>query len=175
MKSVFNKTKIDGDKYMNVETKALLSEDYPEMTSVNVVNPTVKILSSKEYVVLDSHALAYIATRFSRHDLGRILSMTNMVNGKYNILYDTSSIPHSDVSLRTELDYSINKFRDFMKKLYKEGVISYMYTMIRNKEHKFIMLNPFLARKTKVFDVDCLKLFNDFKQINSHVNIKELK
>lgn len=161
-KKVYKKKKIDSVKYVNSETGEILSSESPNITSVNEFNPSLKIISSKEYVVVDSGALMYIASKFNNSDLANILKISNMVKGNYNILYK-ERIPHTSETLREELDYSLNKFRDFLKRLYKEGIISYLLSCINGIDHKFIVLNPNVARKQKTYHVDCLNLFKEFE------------
>ena len=60
-----------------------------------------------------------------------------------------------------ELNYTRNKYADFMKRLYRKSVISYIYTVKDGKECKYIMLNPNLARKRKTVDKNCLSYFDE--------------
>lgn len=168
-KSVFSKSKLDSSKYVNIDTGESLSTEEPGITSINKITPDLKIISSKEYVVIDSQALSYITRQFSTVDLGNILAMADMVRGNYNIVYD-NDIPHTKDTLRKRLDYSVNKFRDLLSRLYKGGVISYLHSYVNGKECKFIILNPYIARKQKTYHVDCLTLFQDFRKLSSEKN-----
>ena len=135
-------------------------EVFSPETTVNIKDENLVIVSSSEYVIIDSHALQYILSNFSHVDYGRILKMADMTNGTFNILYMDRKVPHTDISLMEELKYTRNKYADFMKRLYKKSVISYIYTMIDGKECKYIMLNPNLARKRKTIDKTCLAYFD---------------
>jgi transcription initiation factor IIE alpha subunit len=86
--------------------------------------------------------------------------MADMTNGTFNILYHERMVPHTDASLMAELKYTRNKYADFMKRLYKKSVISYIHTVLDGKECKYIMLNPNLARKRKTIDKTCLAYFD---------------
>lgn len=136
-------------------------EIIPQSTTVNVVDQNLVIIHSDEYVIIDSHALQYILQNFNPVDYGRILKMADMTNGPYNILYHNREIPHTDATLMGELKYTRNKYADFMKKLYRKSVISYIHTVKDGKEMKYIMLNPNLARKRKTIDKNCLAYFDE--------------
>jgi hypothetical protein len=136
-------------------------EIFPASTTVNVVDNDLVIIHSKEYVIIDSCALQYIIQNFTTVDYGRILKMADMVNGSYNILFHNRQEPHSDATLMEELDYTRNKYADFMKRLYRKSIISYIHTVKDGKEFKYIMLNPHLARKRKTIDKNCLSYFDE--------------
>jgi hypothetical protein len=87
--------------------------------------------------------------------------MADMTNGSYNILYQNRQIPHTDATLMGELKYTRNKYADFMKRLYRKSVISYIHTVKDGREMKYIMLNPNLARKRKTIDKNCLTYFDE--------------
>jgi hypothetical protein len=157
IKPIVTKKKSDGNL-----VDASTGEFFPEGTTVNIVNEDLVIVHSDEYVVIDSKALAYIVDNFTPVDYGRILKMANMTNGSYNILYHDRKIPHTDSSLMDELKYTRNKYADFMKRLYKGGVVYYIAGVKDGVEFKHIMLNPHLARKRKTIAKDCLIYFNEF-------------
>lgn len=131
-------------------------------TSLNVIHEDYKIYDSDVYTVIDYKAIQYISENFSNSDLGNILKMMNMVNGQYNLLYNKHGI-HTDATLSEELEYSRNKYRDFMNRLYKKGIVYYLQGYNNGVKFKYIMLNPSLARKTKKIHVDC---YNKFKHYN---------
>jgi len=160
MKQVFKKTKIDASKYVNIETGQTLQSENPNITSLNSFHKDLVLLDYKEYVVIDSKALAYITKYFSSTELGRITKMADMVEGCFNILHDKEHIPHSDETLMQEIEYTRNKYAEFMKKLYKKGIIYYVTGYKNNKPIKYILLNPHLAKKSKTIHKDCLTYFN---------------
>lgn len=123
-------------------------------------------LESSEYIVIDSKALLYIQKHLDKVDLARVLEMCNMVDGScYNVLINRKTKElHSKSSLMTELEYSRNKFAILMKKLYDKSIISYMKSVKDGKEQLVILLNPFLARKSKTFHKECLLLFEDLSK-----------
>jgi hypothetical protein len=162
MKKKVDKKKIDGEQFIDKDTGETLSSFAPGVKSMNVVDPELVIMHSDEYVIIDSKAMQYIQENFSPADLGRILKMTDMTYGEYNILYN-SSIPHSTLTLMETLEYSRNKFANFMNRLEKKSVIYYIIGYRNEKKVKYIMLNPYLARKRKTIHKDCLTSFEDIK------------
>jgi len=152
--------KIEGDKFVNTET----GETLDGVTSVNIVDKEIVIMHSDEYVILDSKALMYVQEHFNPTDLGRIMKMTNMTRGQFNVLYNGES-PHSKQTLQEELDYSRNKFANFLKRLETKSIIYYIVGYIDGKRARSIMLNPHLARKRKTIHTDCLNSFQDIKKL----------
>jgi len=163
MKSVYNKSKIDSSKYVNIETGIKLDDEIPDISFVSSKTDLV-IVHSDEYVIIDSKALAYIWTNFSHVDVGRIMKMSDMVSGSYNVLADENDNPHTKETLMIELDYARNKFALFMKKLYDKSVIYYIKGVKNRKEYTHVMLNPTLARKSKTVHKECLALFDDLRK-----------
>ncbi len=159
-----NKTKVDGDQYINKDTGELLSSEVPGIRSVNATDPDLVMMHSDEYVVLDSEAVKYIQNNFSAVDLGRILRMADMSYEEYNILYN-GRVPHDKQSLMEKLDYSRNKFSNFMKRLHMKSVIYYLEGYTDGKIYRHVMLNPYLARKRKTMNKECVGVFQNIKQL----------
>lgn len=146
---------IDGSQYVDKDTGEILG---PETTTVTVVDKELMIMHSEEYVILDSKALAYIQAHFNPMDMGRILQMADMTYGEYNVLYN-KTVPHNRESLMEELQYSRNKFSNFLKRLEMKSIIYYISGYNNGKRVKYFMLNPHLARKRKTIHKDCLRSF----------------
>lgn len=130
---------------------------------IKTKDDSLVIIDSKEYIIIDSKALSYILENFSTVDYGRILQMSDMTNGCYNILHKDKFTPHNDESLMKEIKYSRNKYLDFMKRLYDNGVVYYLKGKKNGVEFKHIMLNPYLARKRKTISQDCIQYFQELK------------
>ena len=164
MKNSYKKERIDFNKYVNTETGESLSSEMLGATSINVKNKDNVIMSSKTYFVIDSEAMKYLKQEFNKVEIGRIMEMCNMVRGDHNIIFnDTTNQPHDKESLMIELDYSISKFKNFMKKLHVKFVISYMFGYKDKIKEKWIILNPYLARKQKTYSVKCVNKFQRLK------------
>jgi len=156
--------KIDGDQFVDKDTGETLTSQ--GVTSVNITDKDVVIMHSDEYVILDSKALEYIQEHFNPTDLGRIMRMTNMTRGQYNVLYNGDK-PHSKQTLMDDLDYSRNKFSNFLKRLEMKSIIYYIVGYVNGKRARHIMMNPHLARKRKTIHRDCLNSFEDIKGLNA--------
>lgn len=164
MKKKTTTQKIDGNQFVDKDTGETLKSAVPDIRSVNTVDENVVIMNSDEYVIIDSAALAYIQENFSPTDLGRIMKMTDMTYGEYNVLYNGVT-PHTTTTLMEELEYSRNKFANFMKRLHRKSIIYYLEGYVDDKKKKHIMLNPHLARKRKTFNKQCITVFEDIKQL----------
>ena len=162
--NIFTKTKIDTTQYVNTSTGETLFSEYPSITSINVRDMSKAILNSEEYINIDSKAMRYIETIFSATDIAKILRLSNMVKGPYNILLDKKGIAHVPKTLRQSLEYDESEFCRFMKRLHLKSVINYIIGYKGDKKCKWIMLNPTLSRKSKTFHKDCLNVFDDLSK-----------
>lgn len=169
-KKVTNKVKIDTSKYMNIETGELLSEEHEDISSVNKDTDLV-IVHYNEYVIISSKAKEYIEREFSNVEAGRIFKMCDMVYGYYNVLSNKDKTPHTNATLSKELEYTRNKYAEFMKKLYSKSIIYYLEGMKDNKKCTWILLNPTLARKRKTIHKDVLPLFDDLSKMIQEENV----
>mgnify|MGYP001238720850 CR=1 FL=1 len=143
----------------------LTGKDVP---NVDILRKTGSVeVSNDKYVIIDSEALSYIKRRLSVSDMGRLVSMCDMVAGDYNLITDAElNRPHTTITLRLHLDYSKNNYSIFMKKLYELNVIFYFkaFDQFTGKSITWVMLNPTLARKRRVFDEKVDKAFKDLAQ-----------
>jgi hypothetical protein len=163
IKKKYTKVKLDFEDYVNKNTGEVLSSEY-DVTSFNVVNNDVIIISSNEYIVIDSKARAYIEANFTTSEQGSIWKMTDMVYGCFNLLCDKNKKPHTKDSLEKTLDYARSTMHGFLKKLYEKSVIYYIEGYKNKKKCTWIMLNPTLARKQKTFRKECLEVFTDLSK-----------
>ncbi len=164
IKQKYTKLTLDFDKYVNKDTGEVLTSEY-DVTSFNVVNNDVVIVSSNEYVIIDSKARAYIENNFSVSEQGYIWQMTDMVYGCFNLLCDRNKKPHTKLTLEKALDSSKSSMHRFLKKLYENSIIYYIDGYKNRKQCTWIMLNPTLARKQKTFSKECLKVFTDLSKL----------
>ncbi len=165
MKNAFKKVKLDTDKYVNIDTGETLESEHPNLTSANIKDTDNVVISSKEYFIIDSRANEYIKENFNHAERGRIYDMSDMVQGCYNILHKKDrKTPHTKDTLMSDLDYTRNMFAKFMEKLYKKSIIYYLKGYKDGKECVYIMLNPYMSRKSKVFSKDCTSVFKDISK-----------
>ena len=159
--NVYTKRTIDASKFVDTTTGEPLFSAFPNTTSVNIKDPDLKIINSVEYIIIDSKALNYIQKIFSNTDLAKILKLTNMVKGRYNLLHDLDGNAQTPITLRHNLLIGESEFSKLMKRLHENSIISYFSGYKNGKKCKWIMLNPTLARKSKTFHKDCLEVFDD--------------
>lgn len=167
MKRIVTKQKINPDDYVNKNTGETMQSENPNITSLNSYNNDLVIMDYKEFVIIDSKAIAYILKNFSEAESGRVLKMANMVRGCFNILHIDELTPHTDETLAKEIDYTRNMYHNFMKKLYMKGIIYYVIGTKYNKEVKYILLNPHLAKKKGNIHKECLTYFDDFRTLET--------
>jgi len=161
MKQMVVRRSIDSSKYVNMDTGETLASERPDITATTQSTDMV-VVSYNEYVTIDSRAVEFIRREFNASETGRILAMADMVKGCYNILFNKkTNEPHCRETLSDDLEYSRNKFADFLKKLFDKSVVYYIKGVKGGKERVWIMLNPTLARKSKVFHKDCRNVFED--------------
>lgn len=157
IKPVFHKKKIDSEKYVNIDTGEMLSSEL-NITTVNIKNDKLLLLSSQEFIVVDSVAKRYVDVHFNSTEQGKIMMMTNLVHGNFNLLYDSDKKEYYNMeTLADYLGYKRTSFITFMKKLRDKSIINYFYF----KNVKYIGLNPTFARKQKSFHKHCIISFKN--------------
>lgn len=170
-KPLTKKHKIDTSRYVNIDTGEPLQAEYPQLKNISTKDPDLVIMEYSEFVTIDSAAREYIEREFNRAECGRILQLCDMTYGFYNILHcKKTRDPHTKETLMGELDYTRNKFSDFLKKLLKKSIIYYITGYKDGQERTWIMLNPTLARKRVTIHRDCLLAFDDLSKRDQHFN-----
>ena len=162
--------RIDATTYVNKTTNKTLAEEVGDfnVTSINMVEGDLVKIDNKNYVTIDSNAIAYLEKYFPDVYIGKIMKMCRMVDGIYNLIVDDNRLPHTKASLAKALDYSRNKHLDFLNFLYEKSIIDYRVTYDENiKASRIagIILNPTLARRTKFIHQDSVKPFKDLRNI----------
>lgn len=160
MKKIFKKKRLDFSKYVNTETGETLISEHPNITSLNSYNENLTIIDYNTYVMTATTSFAYLKANFNRAELARITELSHLMKGSFNMIHADDNTPHTDESLMIALDYTRNKYHDFMKKLLMKGVIYYVIGYTNKVPVKYILLNPYLARKTKAIHNDCLQYFH---------------
>ena len=162
MRKAYEKKKIDFKKYINVETGETLGSELKGAISINVRNEDKVFMHDESYYIMGSEASLYLDNEFSDAERGRIISMCNMAKGEYNLLYrDDNGVkkPHTKETLMDYLDITVNRFRDFMNKLYAKNIICPLIESRDGVKKKWFMINPYLARKQKGFNAKCANQF----------------
>lgn len=168
------KKSLNPNEYININTGELLNSEIENITSVNIKEVGYTVMNFTEFMSIDSIAFEYLKCIFTKEELYRIIDMTNMIDGEYNFLYDRKTgIPHNEKTLSVEIEYSIQRFKRFLQKLYKQGILYKLTGYINNVKIQKWMLNPNIARKPKRINNDCIKEFHCFNFPNSNNTNKQ--
>lgn len=154
----------DLETYVNIETGELLSSSIgKDKLSVSITEKgDYVVMSSDDYVVLDSATVKFLSNELSRAELSNVLMMATDLKTPLNLVYNGPQ-PHSNESLQAFLGYSSrDKFFKLLKKLMELGVIYQIKGRICNELRVVYMLNPFIARKRKTIDNTVFKVFHPF-------------
>ena len=162
--------RIDATTYVNTTTNKTLAEEVGDfnVTSINMVEGDLVKIDNKNYVTIDSNAVAYLETQFNDATIGKILKMCRMIDGVYNLLIDGNKIPHTKKTLGIALDYSRNKLTDFLNEMFKKSVLHYQIAWDENTQNTKvtrIILNPTIARKSRFIHQESVKPFKDLRHI----------
>ena len=120
------------------------------------------IITSDDYIVLDSKTVRYLSTELSRTEINSMIMMATDLKTPLNIVYNGPQ-PHTNQSLQKFLGYSSKAmFLKLLNKLMKVGVIYQLKGRIRDEIRVIYMLNPFIARKRKTIDKEVFNVFHPF-------------
>jgi hypothetical protein len=154
----------DLETYVNIETGELLSSSLGrDKLSVSVTEKgDYVVMSSDDYVVLDSATVKFLANQLSRAELSNVLMMATDLKTPLNLVYNGPQ-PHSNESLQAFLGYSSRAmFFKLLNKLMKLGVIYQIKGRISGELRVVYMLNPYIARKRKTIDNTVFQVFQPF-------------
>lgn len=158
IKNLYKKKKIEGLEYLCLDSGEII--DFSNVTSLNEIDNNELLISSKEYVVIDTKSFNLVKTKLNNIDLSRIIFLGNMVKGNYNMVYYNNK-PLDKFKLKELLELTRNSFNNFMNKLLKNSVIAYIITYKNRKKHTYIMINPTFIRKGKIYNKSCMSVFKD--------------
>jgi hypothetical protein len=158
------KTTFDVTKYVNTETGELLTSELKD--SKMVVTITEKgdyvIITSDDYIVLDSQAVSYLASVLSRTEFSSVMAMTADLKTPLNLVFNGPK-PHTNETLQKYLGYSSRAmFSKLINKLMKIGVLYQIKGNIQGEVRVIYMMNPFLARKRRTVDNKVVEVFKTF-------------
>jgi hypothetical protein len=154
----------DVSKYVNTDTGELLSSEFTkEKVSISVTEQgDYVILSSDDYVVLDSQTVKYLNTFLTKTEIASTLMMATDLKTPFNMVYN-GPFPHSNDSLQLFLGYNSKAmFLNLLQKLMKVGVLYQLKGRICGELRVVYMLNPYIARKRKTIDASVFKVFKPF-------------
>lgn len=152
------------DKYVNTETGELLTSvlSKDKITVTITEKGDYMMMSSDDYIVLDSATVRYLAQELSRTEMNSVVMMATDLKTPLNLIYNGPQ-PHSNDSLQAFLGYSSKAmFFKLLNKLMKAGVLYQIKGRISNELRVIYMLNPYLARKRKTIDNKVFEVFYPF-------------
>ena len=158
------KKQFDVGKYVNSDTGEMLSSELgKDKMSINITEEGgCVIITSDDYIVLDSKTVKYLATQLSRTEINSMIMMATDLKTPLNIVYNGPQ-PHTNKSLQSFLGYSSKAmFLRLLNKLMKVGVIYQLKGRIQNEVRVIYMLNPYIARKRKTIDKEVFQVFQPF-------------
>lgn len=80
-----------------------LSDELPNITSVNIKNNQLIMVDYKAYVMINKDAIALLSTMITESDMGRLLEMADMIATEFNILFTKDDKIHNRDSLAIDL------------------------------------------------------------------------
>ena len=112
-------------------------------------------------ITVDMEAFEYLINNLNNTEIGNVMKLSSMAKGVMNVVSTDDDKPHTVDSLRIELDYSINQFKNLLTKLFKKNIIYLLkiYDKELRRTNTVILLNPHLSRNKKAYHIDCLKYF----------------
>jgi hypothetical protein len=152
------------EKYVNCETGEMLTSALGrDKMAVSVTEKgDYMLMSSDDYIVLDSATVRYLAQELSRAEMNSVVMMATDLKTPLNLVYNGPQ-PHSNESLQAFLGYSSKAmFFKLLNKLIKAGVLYQIKGRISNEVRVIYMLNPYLARKRKTIDSKVFEVFYPF-------------
>jgi hypothetical protein len=154
----------DLESYVNTETGELLTSalSKDKMTVKITEEGSYVVMSTDDYIVLDSATVKFLVTELSRVELASVITMATDLKTPLNLVYNGPQ-PHSNESLQVLLGYSSrDKFFKLLKKLMELGVLYQIKGRISGEVRVVYMLNPYIARKRRTIDNSVFKVFQPF-------------
>ena len=114
-----------------------------------------------------------IGHHYSDSESNRINKMTRMVNDCTNILKQQDDVPHSTTTLMATMGYNRNTFYIFIRKLIYHDIVHILIMNVDNRIVKTIILNPHIARRSKI-QHGLILAFKDISKGLNKIVIEEL-
>lgn len=158
---------IDLDKYANIETGEILSEELSNSgKNVTLRQDTgLRKIDSEDYAVIETEAILYLSSILNNSDLANVVKMAVTTRTPLNIIYANNNIPHTNDSLQKYLEIdSKSMFIKLIRRLIKEGILYQIKGRISGDVRVCYMLNPYLSRKRKHFEDRVFQVFEKFEK-----------
>jgi hypothetical protein len=140
-----------------------------------VKNTEQVIIDYKEFIVVNSEVIAFLADVLNPAELGKVLKLSNTIKTNWNILHNKkTNKPFDDIGLSEEMQYTRNKFYDFMNKMYKLSVVYKLKGYWGGVLKTVYILNPHLAKSTKSSNKEILMEFEDISNTKTQERLKNM-
>jgi hypothetical protein len=83
-------------------------------------------------------------------------------------------MPYKEDELALDIQYTRNKFHDFMQKMYKASIVYKLKGYWDGIEKTVFILNPHLVKSTRTLNKELLSLFEDISKPSVQDRIKLL-
>lgn len=162
VKKLTSRKNLDATQYINKDTGELLSSEHPETEIKSHKSIGLADFKYDSFTTTNDEAIEVIEQHYTMPESHRIIKMTRMVNDNSNVLKQKDNIPHSTETLMDTLGYTKNTFYVFMRKLIWHDIVHVTIRKVENKIIKTIVLNPYIARRSKIQ----IELADTFKDIS---------
>lgn len=166
-----DKVKKKKDKKLHTQLVDPITGDYVDNAVTTKTSDDYVEIHYDEYFIMSTEAFKYINTVLSRSDIGVVVELANKVKTPFNLVFKDNNKPFNLDELQSHFKFSGSSFRRLFNKLCKLNIISYYegYKLIPVKGNssnkvrakvKWVILNPFIARKRKIVNKDLINIFD---------------
>lgn len=174
MKNVTKKQILDTSKYVNTETGEQLSYELPDLAYV-VKNTDLVVIDYKSFIVLNRDVMNFLEEVLPFAEIGRIHKLSSSIKSNWNILHnDKTQQPYESAELAEDIQYTRDKFHNFMQKIYKASIVYKLKGYWDGVEKTVFVLNPHLVKNTKTVNKELLTLFEDLSKPSVQEKIRRL-
>lgn len=170
---IIKRQNLDPDKVGNAETGETFSSEHPGAQIKMHTDTGLVAIQYESFTIINDVAMKVVRDHYTHPEVSRITHMTTMVNDCTNILKQEGDIPHSTETLMQTLGYNRNTFYVFIRKLMWHDIVSIWVKKVDRKVIKTIILNPYLARRSKT-QIQLAKAFTDISNGLDIIVLEEL-
>jgi len=164
---------LDKEQYVNIDTGELLSSEHPESKLKLHKDTGLVDMNYNSFGLINKEAMVVIRKHYARPEVDRISEMAFMVNDCTNILKQEDNVPHSTSTLMETMGYNRNTFYLFIRKLIHHDIVHITLRSINNRFVKTIVLNPHIARRSKI-KTELILAFKDISKGLNKIVLEEL-
>lgn len=148
--------------YINPETGETLASECNGNISVTLKEGTDQfVINSDDYVIFDVGAMEYLNRVITKADTSRVHTMSRMLKTDCSVVCQANNHAHTADTLPVILNLSQNKFYAMVRRLVSKNILAYCVCAPSGYTQKIYMLNPYIARRRKVFNCELQTFFRD--------------